>query len=560
MWWVLLLLPCALGCLSRPQREGRVEAKIIYVRDKREANQILSKHQLEQAQAREADRKYNSRRKHLETAPDKFTKLFSGLADERGVQITSDMCFEERRDRLVNWISITMYGEYETVMEYLWGQELRGSLLDVQGWVRVDKLVESVVLCYYNTLLNIAVDETLLRPLLTRLVSNYTQIHLIGLAAENADYNSGMLTKWEPNELQHIPHICNIIKNCIGQFVFAMDPSNELIPTIPEYIQGTTMSDLITPYIRLKQLPIISRDGIQMAFTCLQPGLVEVMEINHNINITFHRRLEFTRKMMNSQFEDLVKEDGDVVVELAKSPSAIKKSRKESPSRKTEPQQHKEQAVRSEIKEIHEADRKPQCDPERLDLKAPKEQEIRKLEETETEAAIAQPTKKDMKQERIEKEQERQKRKHERHLAALKAEEGDDKDVKFYYSTKCTGANTVFNKNQEAQACRLSFPSSKRYQHSIYPEITASGATINFLCSLLVSGTPDYEGFLAAHADLGGKMVEKKNGNKLFFFDAPISYHKTLHRPHLSSKFDHILYRRFYRNCALHPYFFKLLN
>jgi hypothetical protein len=160
----------------------------------------------------------------------------------------------------------------------------------------------------------------------------------------------------------------------------------------------------------------------------------------------------------------------------------------------------------------------------------------------------------------MEREQDRQRRKHERHLAALKAEEGADKDVKYYYSIKSTNANSVFTKNQELQACRLSFSSSKRFQHSIYPEITASGTTINYLCSLLVTGTPDYEGFLLAHADLGGKMVQKKNGNKLFYFEAPIKYHKTLHRPHESSDFDHILYRRFYRNCALHPYFFKLLE
>jgi hypothetical protein len=106
----------------------------------------------------------------------------------------------------------------------------------------------------------------------------------------------------------------------------------------------------------------------------------------------------------------------------------------------------------------------------------------------------------------------------------------------------------------------MAFAKTDRFQHSIYPEITASGETINFLCSLLVSGTPTYEDFCDAHSDLGGIKIEKKNGNKLFFFGEPISYRKTLHAPHLSSSFDHVLSRRFYRNCALHPYFFRLLN
>ncbi len=65
----------------------------------------------------------------------------------------------------------------------------------------------------------------------------------------------------------------------------------------------------------------------------------------------------------------------------------------------------------------------------------------------------------------------------------------------------------------------------------------------------MVSGTPDYEGFLGAHLDLGGFFVEKKNGGHLFYFEDPIGYHKTLHK---SSRFDHRLYRRFYCNCGLH--------
>lgn len=167
------------------------------------------------------------------------------------------------------------------------------------------------------------------------------------------------------------------------------------------------------------------------------------------------------------------------------------------------------------------------------------------------------------KQRREEAELEKQKNKHSKLVQKIKEDnvsfnEEDDGDVSFYYSSRAPLANDTFLKNQTNKACTNTYPASKRYRHSLYPTVTASGETIKYLCDLLVSGAPTYGRHCMAHADLGGVLENKKNGGKKFTFGLPITYHKTLHAPHLSSKFDHRLYRRFYRNCGLHPYFFVL--
>lgn len=131
-------------------------------------------------------------------------------------------------------------------------------------------------------------------------------------------------------------------------------------------------------------------------------------------------------------------------------------------------------------------------------------------------------------------------------------------DANFIYRRTSPLANSTFIENQIAQICSTPFQKNERYAHSIYPELTASGKTMEYLCKLIVSGTPDFNGFLHAHNDLGGLIFGKSNGNILFKFEEPIKYHKCLHEDHKSSRFDHNLYSKFYVYAGLHPFFFKV--
>ncbi len=83
---------------------------------------------------------------------------------------------------------------------------------------------------------------------------------------------------------------------------------------------------------------------------------------------------------------------------------------------------------------------------------------------------------------------------------------------------------------------------------------------MEFLCHLMVHGSPTFEKFEDAHRDLGGKVDYTSNGQVEFSFARHITFKKTLHVPHASSGFSHRLARIFYRNCGLHPYFFVVLD
>ncbi len=155
--------------------------------------------------------------------------------------------------------------------------------------------------------------------------------------------------------------------------------------------------------------------------------------------------------------------------------------------------------------------------------------------------------------------QQKDEEKHAQRVEQIRAtviEEEDDKDVQFWYRSQCPQSAALFADNQKAQMCSTTYSATDIFEHSFYG-IRVNGTVINYLCSLLVSGTPDFNGFVDAHKQLGGVYVEKKNGGHLFYFEELIKYHKTLHKPHKSSRFDHCLYRRFYRNCGLHPFYFK---
>lgn len=158
------------------------------------------------------------------------------------------------------------------------------------------------------------------------------------------------------------------------------------------------------------------------------------------------------------------------------------------------------------------------------------------------------------------KKREKSRLKHIERLAKLELEATNqiEVDSHFYYTTLNQDANQTYERNQMMQMQNKCFPATKRYQHSIYPNITASGTTINFLIKLVVTGTPDWEGFIKAHLDLGGTVFPKKNGTVRFSFPAPIVYQKTLHPPHASSRFDRVISKRFYLAVAMNPLFFIL--
>ena len=147
---------------------------------------------------------------------------------------------------------------------------------------------------------------------------------------------------------------------------------------------------------------------------------------------------------------------------------------------------------------------------------------------------------------------EKQKRKHLERVKKINFK----KEVEISFGNTEPEENQVFQENHNTGVCFQKHSSSKIFTHSLFPGIKASGRTINYLCTLIVSGHADYDGFVAAHFDLGGKKVEKPNGNKLFYFLEPVSCKKTLHKDHKSSNFDRKLYKQFYKKCGLHPYFF----
>lgn len=505
------------------------------------------------------------------------------------VPICSEDPFVLQKEKISYWLAVNNHGILENFLRILRGVR---PITAVDGTRHRQKIFKNIVrsqfLMFLVYLLKETTEETL-KDYIGTLLGYHRLLNTVENSAKTGNFKSQYMTGLEPSHKEDILYITKALNKNIQHMVILLDAHTNYVTTdcVPKSLNMYAFHKL---YVYLVNLPVADEKSIRMFIEKILPIHDEVQSANVQIKKDFARRVQEIKDKMDSQFEALseVQDKSEISVKSTQGKLTGKQQARGKPRTVVNAVPNKEKVAIANvadenanainkavtvptppiaIEEQIAATKKPEQIADKSstgDCQASEEKEFSDAPptakaSTKKLAAEKKAQAMEAKQAKARAAEEKQKAKHAKRVAQIaEINEEDDDDVKFYYTLLSPEANPTFNANQKAQACKVTYNSTDRFQHSIYPEITASGDTINFLCSLMVSGTPDYEGFCAAHADLGGKLVEKKNGNKLFYFDEPIKYHKTLHRPHESSDFDHRLYRRFYRNCGLHPYFFIL--
>lgn len=567
---LLLLTSVSEACLSKCKGDERAGQGVTLVCSKSRATVPMERVKSEMRDMSRTYRSLDRGSQHrvnelLSVENDMQTTFNVGLTANQGLPIDLTASFQERKDMMLTWVAVTNHGDYDAYLQVLEASAIDGRMKLAQQMLCLLDLITGPINCYFNYLFY-PIEEADIPKFLTILKHHDTIYRATKFAYEHPEIDPEVLKKYPAHLQKYIPEIADVLITNINYFFIVFDPDTELYKTLPSHISDYPVPDFIQVYLQLKsQSPTHLFIAETMKF--LGKSFTESQALNGQIKARFYGRLKDIRKKMDSQFQDVVRECGDVVITSKKKPRkpAVQHKGSKSAGRAERKRNESPREAQNEADPDYDAyrgvtDAQNVTQVTKKDGKNSSEVTLSEINSSTQEHLLAERKAQTLanKQARVEREAKRQERRHEKHLA--KITEDDDADVKYYYTAQNHFANRVFEKNRAMKVCRQTYPASARFQHSIYPEITASGTTINFLCTLMVSGTPDYEGFCAAHADLGGILVEKKNGNKLFYFGEPIKYHKTLHRPHESSDFDHNLYRRFYRNCALHVYFFLLLS
>jgi hypothetical protein len=444
----------------------------------------------------------------------------------------------------MSWVTLTNYGQYEAYIEGMKVFEILGQVASKSKDLDLIDLISGPIYCYFNAKLSF-VSEGMLPQFIAKLKS-----HLLFYQVLIDELKTNKETKllgdsFNPADYKNALAAANLLEDVVSSFVRCLDPKLEIFNKTPYIVGQFFFPTFIRLYIELKKVPVLTSTATEAIFAQHGAMFEGSNEINRKIKAGFYAKLSAIRRKMDSEFKDIQEDKDDMIIKNEPAVEAGSVT------------QGKIEPLSSKCPESSETNSNSVAEP----VTAPLTQDVTEMKPKLNNEFLSRKALASQKKEaKLKRRSEIAKLRHAKRISELKPGVNEDEDVAFYFAATNKEANDVYLKNSAEKVNRKYYPFSKRYQHSFYPNVSASGKTIHILFKLMIGGAPTYEEFCEAHKDLGGVRREAKNGNKQFYFEAPISYRKSFHRPHDSSDFSRVLARKFYRNCGLHPFFFILDN